>query len=352
MVRARSLPLRQSACLIVTLGCLALVAGCGRRGPPVAPRRVPPAPVANLAGYAVGSIVHLSWTRPTQNEDGSPLREIREFRLFRREGEGRFAPLATVRGEAPDNAEVQGPRYVYRDLTARPDTTYTYRLQVVNRRGIVSAPSRDVIVELTFPPGPPRGVRADPGDGHVELGWEPPTERTNGSPIRRITGYNVYRGDQSERYRPAPINPEPVRGTRFVDVGVANDVTHFYVVRAVDNDQAPWHEGPPSDPVSATPEDRTPPAPPRGLQATAAPGSVGLLWPANTEPDLLGYHVYRSDGPGLPFRRLTREPLAVTNYADRAVESGRTYAYQVTAVDRSPRRNESFPSDPLDVSVP
>jgi fibronectin type 3 domain-containing protein len=79
---------------------------------------------------------------------------------------------------------------------------------------------------------------------------------------------------------------------------------------------------------------------------------VSLNWDASTEPDLLGYLVYRLEPPALTPVRLAESPLQATTFVDRAVRAGATYVYTVTAVDRSPRRNESAPSADLQVTLP
>jgi hypothetical protein len=52
------------------------------------------------------------------------------------------------------------------------------------------------------------------GTGTADLSWEPPLERTDGSPITDLTGYKVYVGRQPGSY------------TRVIDVG---DVTTYTV---------------------------------------------------------------------------------------------------------------------------
>jgi hypothetical protein len=90
----------------------------------------------------------------------------------------------------------------------------------------------------------------------------------------------------------------------------------------------------------------------QGLTAIPAPGVVSLSWSANTEPDLLGYLVYRREPPALNPVRLTEAPVQTTTFTDRAVRAGATYLYTVTAVDRSSHRNESAPSSEVVVTLP
>ncbi len=92
--------------------------------------------------------------------------------------------------------------------------------------------------------------------------------------------------------------------------------------------------------------DITPPSPPDGVTALPDDGKVWLDWNDNSEPDLVGYHVYRSATSGSGYQRLNGplpvEYLTVSDYIDLAVVNGQTYFYMITAVDAS--GNESTPS--------
>ena len=58
----------------------------------------------------------------------------------------------------------------------------------------------------------------------------------------------------------------------------------------------------------------------------AVPGSgwIDLAWDANSEPDLAGYHVYRSTESGQGLVQLTDEPVVATSYQDASAPSGTT----------------------------
>jgi hypothetical protein len=83
-----------------------------------------------------------------------------------------------------------------------------------------------------------------------------------------------------------------------------------------------------------------PPSPPTNLTAHASPESVFLSWESAGEPDLQGFHVYRSTTRGGPYTRLTSTPLAVPHYLDTAVTPDTTYYYVVTAVDGAGHESE------------
>ena len=95
-------------------------------------------------------------------------------------------------------------------------------------------------------------------------------------------------------------------------------------------------------PVDPPPVDTTPPAAPTGLAAAAGDGTVGLDWSDNTEPDLGGYHVYRSASSGGLYTRLNGALLAASSFVDVTATNGTTWYYVVTAVDTS--ANESSTS--------
>ncbi len=358
-------PARLSAVSLALLGFLlppVLLVGCGRRGPPLPPRPVTPAAVGALRAEPRDSAILVSWSRPSRNEDGSPLTDLREFRLYRAvgaPGSGRgarltFSLLATIRAEQPENAAVQGDQYAFRDDAGgaglMPGIRYTYRVQAVNARGQTGPPSVEAWVDLAPAPPPPVGLVAQAGDAMVSLSWEPPAAPPG--PAGGLRGYNLYRGVRPGVYGSQPINAGPILETQFRDAGVENGTTYYYVVRSVGIERPPWRESQNSNEVSATPVDLTPPAPPRGLAAVAGSDGVALVWNANAEPDLLGYLVYRREPPALIPIRLTDAPIEVTTFTDRTAKPGTAYVYSVTAVDRSPRRNESAPSAEVSVSLP
>jgi hypothetical protein len=143
-------------------GLVLLVAslGCGRKGPPLPPRPVIPAAVGSLRAEPQDNAILVSWSRPTRNQDGSPLKDLLEFRVSRSPGPGPeggpagFALLATVRADSPDNAAVSGARYALLDdgrgQGLRSGARYAYRVQPVSRSGALGPPA-EVAVTYTKP---------------------------------------------------------------------------------------------------------------------------------------------------------------------------------------------------------
>ncbi len=99
--------------------------------------------------------------------------------------------------------------------------------------------------------------------------------------------------------------------------------------------------------VTALVDDTTPPVAPIGIAAqTAGAGEILVSWTANTETDLAGYLLSRSESSDGPFVRLNADPLPNTTYLDAGLAPGRRYWYKVQAVDVA--GNPSNPSDPAD----
>ncbi len=81
--------------------------------------------------------------------------------------------------------------------------------------------------------------------------------------------------------------------------------------------------------------DQQAPRNPAGLRASAGDGRIQLFWDANADPDVDGYHLYRSRSPEGPFGfRVNATPIPGTEYLDNGVDNGVTYTYAVRAVDR------------------
>jgi amino acid transporter len=81
----------------------------------------------------------------------------------------------------------------------------------------------------------------------------------------------------------------------------------------------------------------------------SAPHSVNLRWQASTSP-VDGYNIYRSRTAGGPYTKLNVDWVKDPSFTDRAVESGATYYYVVTAVDHA--QHESRNSNEIRATIP
>ncbi len=287
----------------------------------------PPPPPTNLKATPDNAQVTLTW----EPSSGSNVAGYRVYRStnFTVATDGTLLNPDLVTGNE------------YTDLTAANGTTYYYMVTAVDASGRMSLGS-NVVSETPGTPVlvAPTGLVAIPFNGQIMLNWDAGEEPG-------VAGYHVYRSlTAAVDTGGTPLNPEPLETTSFIDTGLDNGVTYFYAVTAVD---ANGNQSAASNIANATPqdtgEDRTPPAAPQNLTALPGDAQVELNWSENEEPDLEGYNIYRSLTATVD---ISGEPLNAglwtdSNYTDRTVTNGTTYAYAVTAVDAS--GNESAPSN-------
>ena len=227
---------------------------------------------------------------------------------------------------------------------------YTYVVVAVDAQGRPSPPSNRVTIALAAPPEPPSGLQAQAGDRQVRLSWTTPVRFEDGSPVQGPVFYNVFRVAAPDARPTRPVNPEPVESPSYVDLGLQNDATYYYSVRALGGPAGPSSRV--SEQIAARPEDSTAPAQPRGLVAVVAGATVRLAWEAVADPDVAGYRVYRSTSAGRGHQPITPALVSSTTYVDTNVRRGETYYYTVTAVDRARRANESVPSGEASATLP
>ena len=187
------------------------------------------------------------------------------------------------------------------------------------------------------------------GDKEARVRWEAPTTLIDGTPATGALRYIVLRGVGEGGL--APLTPAPIAATTYADTGLENELTYRYAVKGVRVESAATAIGPASPAVAVTPVDTTPPSAPTRLIAIPAAGSVRLAWNPSPEDDVTQYAIYRADGAG-PFTRIATTPAIATIYTDRDVQSGQTYRYAVTALDRARQPNESPRSNDVSVTVP
>ncbi len=326
-----------------------VAAACAKKGPPVAWETIVPTRIGDLQATPREGRLLLVWKTPKANTDKTPLTNLASFQILRSEGTlvgdqckgcGEKAKVIFEMKVAPEDF-APGKRISIYFEDQQPRRVYVYEVVSINRRGHPSAPSNPVTVYWDHPLRAPTIVRAERGDKRVDLSWES---------IEGATGYNVYRRMEGEEEFPLnPLNRELLREDHYTDLGVHNDIKYFYSVRAVRRVVKTDVEGKGSPALPVTPMKLTPPSAPVGLVAIPLKEGIELNWRKNPEPDILGYNVYRRKVGEKEFKRLNESPLPKETYLDTEVELGQDYEYAVTAVDNSPRRNESPRSEEVRV---
>ncbi len=114
-----------------------LLAGCGKKGPPVPPREGKPPPVSDLKARVDGHTLELSWTVPM--EEGRSEREWKHFTIYRskkemlRPGCKKCPPKFEKAADVP----VQSRDMIFRE-TLEIGYKYIYKVVGHIRNGMVS----------------------------------------------------------------------------------------------------------------------------------------------------------------------------------------------------------------------
>ncbi|MEA3431982.1 MAG: glucoamylase family protein [candidate division WOR-3 bacterium] len=183
----------------------------------------------------------------------------------------------------------------------------------------------------TIPPDAPAGLVADHGNECVYLDWDDNTEED-------LMGYIVYRSSlQGGTYH--RVNASIAMESRYIDRGLVNGNTYYYVVRAIDTR---GNESENSNEVWTIPEvDTTAPSPPTGMWVEELDSRLIIGWDDNQEWDILGYNLYREETPGGGYSIINTSLLSTPYYVDDSVSNGNTYWYFATAIDESEHESES-----------
>ncbi len=240
-----------------------------------------------------------------------------------------------------------GEESSYTDSLADDETRFEYRLlgtDYFHRKG----PPSGTVTGHGLPPiaiaTPYVTQLLELPERRVAISWELDGDGDS----TRAVGQQVFRAlDVEGTYR--AISPVLPAGARYwVDSTIMDD-DQYYVVRAYDD----YGRERAAVPGHFLASDTLPPAPPVGLVGeTNLEGHVAITWTANEESDLYAYRVFRSQGRGEPFVRLTAVAELDPRFADtlslRSLKD--SIYYRVVALDY--RENVSAYSEILAVGIP
>lgn len=132
----------------LALGILGMA--CGKKGDLRAPELATPKTITNLAARSGPNGITLTWSRPTEYVDGTALKDLASFVIFRKEVSqscpdcpAPYRPLTTVNVEDRDKF-AQQKQYRYDDQEVRPKAIYRYRVSSQLLDGSLSAPSNEI----------------------------------------------------------------------------------------------------------------------------------------------------------------------------------------------------------------
>jgi len=126
------------------------VSACGRKGEPRAPELATPKLITNLVARSTADGVILTWNRPTEYVDGSELKDLVGFVIFRKEISQScldcpvpYRELTKVNVEDREKF-VRLKQYRFDDREVRATTIYRYRVASQLADGSLSGPSNEV----------------------------------------------------------------------------------------------------------------------------------------------------------------------------------------------------------------
>jgi hypothetical protein len=358
---------------------ITLLAGCGAPGEPQPPSPIVPVAVTDLSARQIGDAVQLTFSLPTKTVTGDRLTEPPAVEILRGtpKPDGSvdvksFRPVRTIPGALVGHYIIDGHAQVTdlvspEDTRAHPGATFAYRVRTRASRKRASPDSNIATVQVFPVPERIASIQTTVTDSAIVLSWPAPTRTSVGEPLGGISEYHIYRGeidpssaeaaakDLSQAKWKAPlVLIGRSETTSYRDTAFEFGKTYVYTVRSVIPAGGNQLASADSALAIVTPQDTFPPAPPQGLVATAvtppgAPPEVDLSWSMNTETDLAGYRVYRSEQQDTKGHIVTSDLLLAPAYRDTSVLPGHRYWYSVTAVDRA--GNESVPSTAIMVEV-
>lgn len=338
---------------------VSFVSGCGVKADPVVPHSPIPQAIRDLEATSYRGKIILQWSIPKKDSDEKKLTNVGGFRIWRQ-----FTPIdkigcSTCEAEFQLIVEIDYPslqkelggqeKVAYWDDQVEQEGQYAYKITSFTTAGVESGFSKLSVLNWFSPLPPPISLRAIPGDQFVDLSWEFPPSLEKGQPKDALGGFNIYRRLTGQEYGLTPLNQRPIQENTYRDVSVTNGEKYYYVACSVKTTPKTETESEDSVEVAIVPEDFTPPAAPSATLAFQSPEGVAIVWEPNLDPDLWGYYVYRRLESGDKPTRISPLLQRVTMYVDKTYSPEVTYYYSVTAIDRSPRHNESVCSQEFKV---
>lgn len=363
--------------LFFSFSFLSVLGGCAAPAEPIERRAPVPKAVSDLTAVQTGNDISLGFTLPKETIDRRPLKQlpaIEIYRLIRPADSAAPAvspvPILIIPPAMVDQYSEQGHVRVVDSLKAEdfgPDqekvAAYMVRTRASSKRE--SADSNSVVVGIYPAADPIRDLNVEATHMGVVLTWTPPQKTLVGS-SPTIAKYDVYRAELDRAPAREGENQKPT--TALLKIGESESATYrdtlaefgknyMYAVRSVTQYPNLAIESSDSNRVWIAAKDTRPPAPPQGLVVVFVPAlgqslaHLELSWAINSETDIAGYNVYRSEQEGASGTRLNSELLLTPAFRDINAVPGRRYLYTVTAVDRSGNESPASAAAPGGVLV-
>jgi fibronectin type 3 domain-containing protein len=314
-----------SICVVVILLCFS----CGKKADP-RPKALPvPGGIVDLSGTVKDGVLFLSFSVPTKNADGSEVKDLGSFKVFKACGTclGGFESYKDLNLEEEKGYTLYEGKIYFYDDDLLSGYEYGYRVYPYTKKGTRGDASNTFTIRWQKTPGPVTGISAAENDEKIELSWK----KEDGF------SYNVYRYEDGS-YPLFPLNKSPLTAPYFLDLGLENGKRYTYEVRKAQVKDGVQREGE-GVKITATPIDRTPPSRPADVKAEKKENGVLITWKEPKEKGVAGYNLFRiSSGKT---EKLNKEPVKENMYFDKDIPDMRYLSYYVTAVDKVGNESEA-----------
>lgn len=271
-----------------------------------------------------------------------------------------FSEKASMIQSVPaDQIPLNGSTITYNDeldlRNGQRSLRYRYAVRMVNSAGQAFDFSNYAKISPLFNLSlPPAGFKAKQTETQIEISWDRPTSNVNETTPANVAGYNIYRktGDSITKVNAAPLTT-PV----YIDRNFQFGASYQYMARSLSlpagvASLSEAIESADSATFDYTPKDTFPPVAPKPITIASINSLVSLFWPLNSEPDVVGYNIYRAEDENASpdkWVKLNPELHKTASFRDERVQVGKRYFYQITAVDAF--GNESVRSETVSETV-
>ena len=279
-------------------------------------------------GQFSSKIANFSWDNQIQ------IGEYTSYILERSEDNVQFASVTKKPIINLNNSERAMPSFMYSDTLPKNNKMYYYRLRGITCFGELSEPTATVqgIGRETLSYSPNITEAKVLNDSTVVLRWDIAKDST----LKLLSSFEVSVSDQAEgEYKPVIQNINKNARTATYTGALSSN---YFVVSAVDVNGQKYASF--SQLIQTI--DSTPPAPPIGLMGIIdTNGIVHLKWANNTEKDIYGYHVFKSNVEGEEMSLLTGDPITTNTFTDTISQNlgNEKVYYALAALDQ--RFNQS-----------
>ncbi|MDB5229752.1 MAG: hypothetical protein JWN76_557 [Chitinophagaceae bacterium] len=234
----------------------------------------------------------------------------------------------------------------YQDKGLENDQVYYYRIKGTNMFGIESPPGAVVSGSCSNDlSAVPTILTVDTLEKKFILAWSMPD-----SVKKLVRGYEIWVSKTNLDSSYHKVLEFPVRTDLRAVFDYKPDPSNYFVIKAMGVKRDQVME---SAPYLYQLKDSIPPAVPKGLIGTVDnKGVVTLKWKMNTEPDFLGYRIFRSFTNRKSYAVLNGTPFATTGFKDTLSlnQLNSNVYYRIVALDN--RFNESAQSDSIHINRP